>query len=126
MKIDRFFKKKYEEDNETCDKVLKLIDELLLSDIKHTINYEYFEDVNNTIIKIQIYDYISNYNNNNLNVKNNIVEINKFTNFFVDKCELVIRAYTNKTIQVHMIFWNNIQNVLSELETIYGSKKYNI
>lgn len=127
MIIERFFKKDYiDESNETCDKVLKLINEFWLSDIKHTIDYEYFEDVNNTIVKIQLIDYISNFDATKLQTKNNFKTFNSFTNFFVNKCDFVMRPYSNHTIQIQLIFWNNIQDILKELEVMKTSKIYNL
>lgn len=129
MIIEKFLKKDYiDKDNETCDKVLKLIDEYLLKDIKHRIEYEYFEDVNNAIVKIDLVDYISNFDAPTLSppTKNNFSKFNGFTNFFIDKCDFVMIPYSNHTIRIELIFWNNIQKVLKELEIIQASKKYNL
>lgn len=127
MIVEKFLKKYYiDEDNETCDKVLELIDEFWMNDFKHTIEYEYFEKVNNTIIKIYSMDIISNFDSNRLRVKNNLSKFNNFVNFFSDKCEFIMRPYSSGSIQFQLIFYNNIQDVLKELEMIQTSKKYNL
>jgi hypothetical protein len=132
MIVERFFNGKkdneFNKDIEVCDDVVALIEKIWLKDIKHRIEYEYFKDVNNTIIKVYLYDNIGNFNINKggVNMHDNIDIIMDFMNFFKDKTDFILRAYSNNSMQSQLICWNNIDDIKNELRIISESKKYNL
>ena len=132
MIVERFFSNKknneFSSDIDVCDDVVSLIKEIWLKDIKHGIEYKYFKDVNNTIIKIYLYDNIGNFKSTNLGIgmNDNIDIFIDFVTFFKDKVDVALRATSNSHMQAHLIFWNNIDEIKNQLSMRVESKNYNL
>ena len=125
MIVEKFFKKTSTNKSvECCDKLSIFIDNLL-KDIRYSIEYDYFEDVNNVIFRVKILEKISNFDEVKFDVKNNLKVFNNFVDFFSNKCEIVMYP-SNGAIQFQLIFYNNIQKVLNDINITETSKKYNL
>ena len=132
MIVERFLSNKKDDELnknvEVCDDVVALIEKIWLKDVKHRIEYDYFKDVNNTIIKVYLYDKIGNFNTNKdgIDMHDNVDIIMDFMTFFKDKTDFILRAYSNNSMQSQLICWNNIDDIKNELSIRVESKNYNL
>jgi hypothetical protein len=128
VKINRFFGRKEEKNHDFCLKIKDLLHDYCLKDLEYKYdNVEYFKN-GNLLMYIKIFGMINKgwLNTPGLKLtKENYVPFKKLLNFIEQDTEFWM-DFDRGVMRIGILFENNIEKNIEDLESMLNAKKYNL